>query len=116
MASSATPVSGSHPAGQSSRIKRIPKLFAEHKRDQVQAFAYNNVIHELVSFETSGAFIKFLEVPQKHLQSQPPRDTDSAFTFDNFLQAANLVATRIKNLRDYLSLSSIFLPDILFSL
>ena len=94
----------------------MSKFFAEHKRDQVQAFAYARDIHQLVSFKTSDAFIEFLDIPQDCLQSEPRLSARSAFAFDNFLQAANLVATSIKNRRDYLSLSFIFPPDVLFSL
>ena len=94
-------------------------FFTEHKRNQVQAFAYDEDIHQLEPFKTSDAFIEFLGVPQNLLlQSEPPRSTaHSLFTFDNFVQAANFVATSIKNQRDYLSPSVLRLPsDVLSSL
>ena len=76
MASSdAPPASGlaqPHPAGPSSRLRKTPKFFAEHKCDHVQAFAYTKDIHQLAPFKTSDAFIRYLGVPQDLLQSEPP--------------------------------------------
>jgi len=74
-------------------------FFAEHKRDQVQAFAYDEDIHQPVPFETSNAFIEFLGVPQNLLQSEPP-PSHIPFTFDNFVDAAGSVAESIKNQRE----------------
>ena len=87
--------SESHADGLLSRLRRIPNFFAELKCDRVQAFAYNGDIHKLVlSFKTSDAFIEFWGVPQDCFLSEPPCSAaHSAFTFDNLLQAANLVAT-----------------------
>ena len=86
--------SESHADGLLSHLRRIPNFFAELKCDRVQAFAYNGDIHKLVSFKTSDAFIEFWGVPQDCLSSEPPCSAaHSAFTFDNLLQAANLVAT-----------------------
>ena len=118
--SGAPPASGlaePYPAGPSSRLRKIPLFFAEHKRDQVQAFAYDEDIHQPTPFKTPDAFIKFLGVPQNLLQSQPPRSAaHSPFTFDNFVGAANSVATSIKDRRDYLSSIVLCLPtDILSS-
>ena len=117
MASSETPPASGpdelHPAGPSSRILNVPKFFAEHKRDQVQAFAYDEDIHRLAPFETPDAFIEFLRVPQNILQPEPPQ-SDALFTLDDFVQGANSVATSIKNQRNYLTpllpLYFVFLP------
>ena len=63
-------------------------FFTEHKRNQVQAFAYDEDIHQLAPFKTSDAFIEFLGVPQNLLQPEPPQSAaHSPFTFDNLVDA-----------------------------
>ena len=114
MASSETPPATGpdelHPAGPSSRILNVPKFFAEHKRDQVQAFAYDEDIHRLPPFETPDAFNDFLGVPQNILQPEPPQ-SDALFTLDDFVQVANSVVTSIKNQRNYLTPFVLRLPS-----
>ena len=79
-------------------------FFAEHKYNQVQAFAYDEEIHKPTPFEMPDAFMEFLGVPQNLLQSRPPQSAaHSPFTFDNFVNAANSVTTSIKDQHDYLS-------------
>ena len=82
-------------AEQGEVLRSDPSKFDEHKCNQVQAFAYDEDIHQLASFKKSDAFIEFLGVPQNLLQSEPPRSAaHSLFTFDNFVQATNFVANQ----------------------
>ncbi len=56
----------------SSPVKEVAKHFAEHKRDEVQAFGYNENIHMLEGFKTQEQFLNFLGVPGEFLETQPP--------------------------------------------
>lgn len=81
------------PLSQSSLVGRVAIFFAEHKRDQVQAFGDDTEIHQLESFKTSEEFIEFLQAPQDILELAA--SNLSIFAFQNFVEAANSVATSI---------------------
>jgi hypothetical protein len=66
----------SRPTGASSPVSRIAKPFAEHKRNEVQAFGYDKDIHQLKPFGTAEAFIEFLAIAEELL----PKATKKKFT------------------------------------
>lgn len=85
----------------SSPIKKTPSYFAEHKRDQFQAFGYDPEIHELKSLGTNEAFLDFLDVPQKIRDVTPPRSLDVEFTFENFGEQINVLSKSLKAAREF---------------
>ncbi|KAG9020642.1 hypothetical protein FS837_007994, partial [Tulasnella sp. UAMH 9824] len=95
-----TPVkSNQAPPSQSSPVTRVPPYFAEHKRDQVQVFAFNEELHELRDFESSDGFLDFLDGSSDEpipLSSIPHIKKWSTQTF---LKAANTIAKSIKSQR-----------------
>jgi hypothetical protein len=76
----------------SSPVGRVAKHFAEHKRDEVQAFRYDEDDHQL---ESIVDFMDFLKVPADRLPSKPPKATN--FNFNNFVPAANTMAKSMRS-------------------
>jgi hypothetical protein len=73
----------------SSPLGRVGKHFAEHERDEVQAFRYDEDDHQL---ETIVHFMDFLKVPADRLPSKTPKATNCQLNFNNFVPAANAMA------------------------
>ncbi|KAG8934076.1 hypothetical protein FRC01_005237 [Tulasnella sp. 417] len=70
---------------------------AEHKRHHVQVFAYDEELHELRDFKSSGTFLDFL-----HHSSSKPIPLSSTpeihdWSLKTFFKAANTIAQSIKN-------------------
>ncbi|KAG9048044.1 hypothetical protein FS837_000932 [Tulasnella sp. UAMH 9824] len=95
---STTPVRPNQvPPSHSSPVTRVPRYFAEHKRDQVQAFAYDEKLHKLQDFESPDGFLDFL-----HGSSDEPIPLSSIphinkWSPQTFLNAANRIAKSIKS-------------------
>ncbi|KAG8961125.1 hypothetical protein FRC00_013191 [Tulasnella sp. 408] len=95
---STTPVKANQaPPSHSSPVTRIPRYFAEHKRDQVQAFAYDEKLHKLQDFDSRDGFLDFL-----HGSGDKPIPLSSIphtkkWSQKTFLDAANTIATSIKS-------------------
>ncbi|KIO25467.1 hypothetical protein M407DRAFT_25171 [Tulasnella calospora MUT 4182] len=95
---STTPVRPNQ-APPSQSVTRVSRYFAEHKRDQVQVFAYDEKLHKLQDFESSGDLLRFLHGSSGEpipLSSIPRINEWSAQTF---LNAANTIAKSIKSER-----------------
>lgn len=101
-------------------MTRIAKPYAEHKRQEVQAFGYDEGIHRLEPFARAEAFIEFLAiadeplpVTKKATKKAAKKATKQTFTFDNFVQKANTLAESMKDECEcLLSLFLAFLADI----
>jgi hypothetical protein len=61
---------------QSPPVKPVGRHFAEHKRDEVQDYAYNKNNHQLDSFKTKKAFLCFLAVSEDILKVKNPHRSD----------------------------------------
>ena len=55
----------------SSPVKPVIPHFADHKRDEVQAFGYDKDLHQLAAFGEQD-FLDFLEVDEAFLNVDPP--------------------------------------------
>jgi hypothetical protein len=77
---------------QSSPVKPVAQHFAEHKRDEVQDYAYNKHNHQLDPFKTKKAFLGFLAVSEDILKVKTPTEAMNKFSLDNFVPAANALA------------------------
>ena len=92
----------------SSPVGKMNKHFAEHKRDEVQAFGYDEDDDQL---ESITHFMDFLKVPANRLPSTTPKANNNRLTFKNFIPAANSMARSIKSRCECLRpLFSAFLP------
>jgi hypothetical protein len=76
----------------------MDKFFAEHKRDEVQAFVYDQGIHNEKIIKNQKT-LGFLALPHRTVPSKVPDDMDP-FTFTNFVSAANILAIKIRNKRE----------------
>ena len=91
------PPSGPPPSVGSSPVSRITKYFVAHKRDEFQAFGYDETIHEPKPFPSSEAFLKFLS-RKKDVFRAP--DTTPVLSMDDFITTANAVAASIQKDRE----------------
>jgi len=111
---------------QSSPVKPVVQHFAEHKRDEVQAFGYDEGIHQVKDFKTHEDFFNFLRVSEEAIKKHSGKVSKmvdekaskaSDFSRENFVQAANTLAKSIKDDCEYLlSLAPFFLVDLTFRL
>lgn len=71
--------------GASSLVSILAKLFAEHKRNEVQDFVYDDAIQELEAFETAESCLEFLgnSTSIQNIQDNNPQNET---TLDNFVQ------------------------------
>jgi len=68
---------------------------AEHKRNEVQTFGYDENIHQITPIEKEGDFLKLLGVQK--LPSNASTADGMEFAFTGFVEAANVVAKHIKD-------------------
>lgn len=85
---------------QSSPVKPVAQHFAEHKRDEVQDYAYNKNNHQLDPFKTKKDFLGFLAVSEDTLQVKIPTEAVNKFSLSNFVPAANALAKSMNTERE----------------
>ena len=95
---SRTPSPQLRPDYPSSPVKNVARHFAEHKRDEVQAFGYSQAIHKLHVMQD---MFDFLDVPEGILPHMAPSAEKSRFTRANFVLAANILAESMRKEREY---------------
>jgi hypothetical protein len=96
----------------SSPVKPVAQHFAEHKRDEVQDFCYNEIIHQVEDFTTHEEFFNFLRVSEEVFRKHSGKNSGksnaeaseeaSDFSRENFVQAANTLAKLMKDECGYL--------------
>jgi hypothetical protein len=77
----------------SSPVKPVASHFAEHKRDEVQAFGYKEEIHQLERFSTREEFLDFLgiDIPEN------VSEEDNTFSLKTFVLAANTLSESLRD-------------------
>ncbi|KAG8897121.1 hypothetical protein FRC01_011473, partial [Tulasnella sp. 417] len=70
---------------------------AEHKRQHVQVFAYDEELHELRNFKSSGAFLHFLHHSSNERIPLSSIPEIHEWSLKTFFKAANTIAQSIKN-------------------
>jgi len=80
-------------------VKLVAQHFAEHNRDEVQDYAYNNN-HQFDPFKTKKAFLGFLAVSEDVLKVKTPTEVVNKFSLNNFDSAANALAKSMNTKRE----------------
>ncbi|KAG8984474.1 hypothetical protein FRB90_005305, partial [Tulasnella sp. 427] len=91
------PSLSSAPQIDSSPVTRVPKYFAEHRRDQVQAFAYDQVLHQLHDFKSEPALLKFLQGRGEDRIPLSNIPIINEWSPESFIEGANVLAEFIKD-------------------
>jgi hypothetical protein len=83
----------------------------------VQTFGYDEAIHRLEAFDTAESCLEFLAIPEDpslpKVSKWKPKKKPKKFSFDNFVQTANVMTQSMRQLREYLlSLQLAFLADL----
>jgi len=73
---------------------------AEHKRNEVQAFGYDENIHKLTPIEKEEDFLKLLGAPNLLSNTSTATADRIEFAFTGLVEAANVVAKSIKDKRE----------------
>jgi len=81
--------------------KKIAEHFAEHNRNEVQLFAYDEDIVQL-KYDEQTPFLEFLNVPDEHLSNIPK--VRGKVTLRTFVKVANTTAKKVKDLCERLLL------------
>ncbi|KAF8341503.1 uncharacterized protein EI90DRAFT_3012061 [Cantharellus anzutake] len=90
MASPDAPSGGHIQPNPSSPPRKPAKYYAEHKRDELQAYGYDEQVHKLKPFQTFKDVTNFLGVPGIRSQG-----ASGKFTLKTFIMVANTMAQSI---------------------
>ncbi|KAF8341499.1 uncharacterized protein EI90DRAFT_2965881 [Cantharellus anzutake] len=90
MASPDAPSGGHIQPNPSSPPRKPAKYYAEHKRDELQAYGFDEQVHKLKPFQTFKDVTNFLGVPGIRSQG-----ASGKFTLKTFIMAANTMAQSI---------------------